>query len=96
MLKILCFLYFQKPKGFVAEVAGRKHNRVPINFFLEEVPYSRNAIPPILTVDVSIGVAFIFFNFHQINYTRTSYVKLLKLKFDYLYSLLKINYLLNN
>ncbi|XP_076065377.1 uncharacterized protein LOC143039363 isoform X2 [Oratosquilla oratoria] len=43
-----------EPKGFVAEVAGdrRREPRVAVPLFLEEVPYSRNSLPPLVPVEV--------------------------------------------
>lgn len=43
-----------EPKGFVAEVANerRREPRVSMPLFLEEVPYSRISLPPLVPVEV--------------------------------------------
>ncbi|CAL4128336.1 unnamed protein product, partial [Meganyctiphanes norvegica] len=43
-----------EPKGFIAEVAGGRRDppRVSVPLFLDEVPYSRSSLPPLVTVEV--------------------------------------------
>ncbi|XP_042878296.1 uncharacterized protein LOC122257205 [Penaeus japonicus] len=47
-----CMKY--EPKGFIAEIASerRREPRVSVPMFLEEVPYSRNTLPPLVPVEV--------------------------------------------
>lgn len=44
-----------EPKGFIAEIASerRREPRVSVPLFLEEVPYSRNTLPPLVSVEVN-------------------------------------------
>ncbi|XP_047492482.1 uncharacterized protein LOC125041512 isoform X1 [Penaeus chinensis] len=48
-----------EPKGFIAEIASerRREPRVSVPMFLEEVPYSRNTLPPLVPVEVRISTS---------------------------------------